>query len=105
MPRKVAAVYRRDVARIQRAQILGIVPVVKMTAILGQETHGRACRFQPINGIERAGPSEIASTDGGQEIEAKVGGRGSMCQDGPRIFLEVIGRQHMVVRRNKGLEV
>ncbi len=28
-----------------------------------------------------------------------------MCQDRLRIFLEVIGRQHMVVRRNKGLEV
>ena len=28
-----------------------------------------------------------------------------MCQDRSRIFLEVIGRQHMVVRRNKGLEV
>src|SRR5208283_3369592 len=29
----------------------------------------------------------------------------SMRQDRSRIFLEVVGRQHMVIRRNKGLEI
>ncbi len=76
-----------------------------MTAILLKAAHRRERRFQPINGLGRACPSEVAGADGGQEIEAKIGGRGPMRHHRPRILLEVIGRQHMVVRRDKCLEV
>src|SRR5271170_3478860 len=105
MPRKVAAVYGRDVARIKRTQILSVVPVVKMTAIALQAPHGRECRLQAFNGFHKSCPSEVARADGGQQIEAQVGGGGSMRQYWSRIFLEVIRRQHLVVRRHKFLEV
>src|SRR5580658_965891 len=105
MPGKVAAIHRRDVARIQRAQVLCVVPVVKMTSILLQATQRREGRLQPLNGLEGADPSEVTSTDRGEQIQAEIGGGGSMCQDRSWIFLEVIGRQHMVVCRDKCLEV
>src|SRR5579864_489944 len=105
MRRQVAAVHGRDVARLQRTQVACVVPVVEMTAMLLKTPHRRDSRFQPLQGLARSYPAEVAGTNGGKQIQAEVGGGGSMRQDRSRIFLEVIRRQHLVIRRNKRLEV
>ena len=66
MRRKIAAVHGRDVARIQRAQIPCVVPVVEMTAIPLQAAHRRERRLQTLNGLDRPCPAEVAGADGGQ---------------------------------------
>ena len=51
MRRKIAAVDGGDVARIQRAQILRVIPVVEMTAKALEAIHGRERRLQPFDGV------------------------------------------------------
>ena len=47
----------------------------------------------------RADPAEVARADDGEQIEADVGRRGAMRDDRRRVLLEIVRRQHVVVRR------
>ena len=49
-------------------------------------------------------PAEVARADRRQEIEAEIGRRGPMRDDRLRVLLEVVRRQHVVRRRDEGLE-
>ena len=105
MRRQIAAVHGGDVARVQRAKIPRVVPVVEMTAKPLQAAHRRERRFQSLDGLQRAGPAKVAGADRRQQVQAEIGGRGAMGQNRPRVLLEVVRRQHVVVRRNERLEV
>ena len=62
-------------------------------------------RFQALDSIGRSRPSEVASADRGEQIEAEIGGRGPVSEYGRWVFLEIVRWQHVVRHRNEGLEV
>ena len=101
---QVAAVHGRHIARLQRAQVGRIVPIVEMPAEARHPRHGGQCRFQPLDGVQQPGPPKIMRGRGRQQIEADIGGRGPARQHGRRVLLEVVGRQHVVGRRHEGFE-
>ena len=105
MRRQIAAVHGRDVARVEGTKIPRVVPVVEMTAKALQAAHRRERRFQSLDGLQRAGPAEVAGADRRQQVQAEIGGRGAMGQNRPRVLLKVVRRQHVVVRSNERLEV
>ena len=78
MPRQIAAVDRRYVGRIKRAQILSVIPVVEMPTKPRKPAHGRQRRLEPFSGFGGPYPTEIAGARRGQEIEPDVGRRCSM---------------------------
>ena len=104
MSGQIAAIHRRDVLRVQRAKILRVVPVIEVTAEPLQAAHGREGCLQPVDGLGRPGPSEVAGADRGEEVEAEIGGRGSVGHRRLRVFLKIVRRQHVVRRRHEGLE-
>ncbi len=93
MAREIAAVDRGDVFRLQRAKVLGAVPVEEMAAEALELVQRRECRLQPFDGPERAAPAEIACRDAGQNVEPDIGGRGAPRDDGCRDLLEIVGRE------------
>ena len=60
--------------------------------------------FHPVHVFVRADPAEIVRRDHRQQVQTEVGRRGPMRQHGLRVFLEVVGRKHVIFRRHKGLE-
>ena len=104
MAREIAAVDGRDVFRLHRAQILGGVPVEEVAAEALQLVQRRECRLQPLDGLERAAPAEIARRDAREQIEPDVRRRGAPRDDGLRAFLEIVGREEIVRRRHEALE-
>ena len=105
MTGQVAAVDRRDVRRVQRAQVLGRVPVVEVPVELRQAAHRCERGLEALDGGDRPGPAEVPRSDGRQQVEADVGRRGTTRDDRPRILLEVVGRQPVMRGRHEGLEV
>jgi hypothetical protein len=102
--REIAAVDGRDVFRLQRAQILGGIPVEEVAAEALQLVQRRERRLQPLDGLERAAPAEIARRDARQQIEPDIRRRRAPRDDGLRTFLEIVGRQEIVLRRHEALE-
>src|SRR5205814_5839590 len=92
MRRQIAAVHGRDVARVEGTKIPRVVPVVEMTAKALQAAHRRERRFQSLDGLQRAGPAEVAGADRRQQVQAEIGGRGAMGQNRPRVLLKVVRR-------------
>ena len=74
MRREIATVHRGDVARIQRPQILGVVPVIEMPAEALESLQRRERRLEPLDSLDRASPAEIASADCRQQVDADIGG-------------------------------
>ncbi len=104
---QIAAVHGRDVFRLQRAQILGAVPVVEMAAEALQPVHRGEGRLELLDGGKRAAPSEIARGDDGKQIEADIGGRGAARDDRGRALLEIVGGRKLssaVTKRSKKLQ-
>ena len=104
MPGQIAAVDGGYVSWLQRSKIARVVPVVEMTAHALHATHRRERRLQPINRLTRSDPAEIASANDRKKIEADVGRRGPMRDRRRRIVLKIVGRQHVVGRRDESLE-
>ncbi len=63
MAGEIAAIDRRDVFRVERAEIACIVPVVEVTAETLESFHRSQGRLQPLDHIERADPAEVAGGD------------------------------------------
>ena len=101
---QVAAVDDGDVGRIERAQIARVVPVVEMAAKPREPAHGRQRRLQPFNRFGRSDPAEIAGARHREQIEAEIGRRGPVGERRGRVLLEIVRRQHVVGRRDEGLE-
>src|SRR5712671_6199288 len=61
--------------------------------------------LQPFDRFDCACPTEVAGAYGAQKVEADISGRGTMRNDRLRIFLEIVRRQHLIVRCHERLEV
>ena len=104
VPGQIAAIDRGDVARVERAQVGRVVPVVEMPPETRELCHLRKRRLQPVDHLRGADPAEVAGADDGEQIEADIGRRGPMGQDGVRVLLEVVGRQHVICGGDETLE-
>lgn len=104
MAGQVAAVHRRHVGRRQHLRRAGVVPVVEVAPVARQRAHAGQRGFQPVRGLHGAGPAEVARGHGRQQVQPHVGGRGAACHHGLGVFLEVVGRQVVLGRRDEGLE-
>ena len=104
VPGQIAAVDGGYVSRVERAQIARVVPIVEMSAEALQPAHRRERRLEPIDRPVGSDPAEIARADDGKEIEAEIGRRRPMRDRRRRIVLKIVGRQHVVGRRDEGLE-
>ncbi|MCY1390256.1 hypothetical protein D9M71_50720 [compost metagenome] len=101
---EIATVHRRYVARVQRAQVAGVVPVEEVPLEARQLLHAGERGFQPFDGFQAAGPAEIARGDRGQQVQADVGRRRAMRHHRLRLLLEVVRRQVVLLRRDEGFE-
>ena len=101
---QIAAVHGRNIARLQRAQVLGVVPIEEMAAIPLHLVQGRHGGFQPFHGLPRADPAEIARRQDHIQIHADIGGRGAMRHRALGHFLEIVRRQMVVGRGHEFFE-
>ena len=104
MPGKVAAVDRRDIARLQHPHVAGVVPVVEMPTETLELVQGIQSALDPGDGGPQAGPAHVPGGQHGQEVQADVGGRRPLCQLWFRGILEVVGRQVVGLLGHEGLE-
>ena len=102
---QVAAVDRGNIRRFEGPQVARVIPVVEVAAESLQSLHGRKRRLQALDDLQRSGPAEVARADGAQQIQADIRRRGSMRDDGLRIFLKVVRRQHVIRRGHERFEV
>ena len=72
------------------------------TAELQRQQKLTAARFTAQAEQEKQDINAVAGEVG--SVKTDVGGRGSMGEHRPRIFLEVVGRKHLIVRRHPGFE-
>src|SRR3979411_263764 len=104
MARKVPAVHGRDVARSQRRQGLGVVPVVEVAAMAFECLH----RMQRVGGsfdeLAARDVAEVTRRHIGEERQPHCGGRRAMSYDRDRVLLKVVWRQPMIVGTDKGFE-
>ncbi len=101
---QIAAVDGGHVSRVERAQIARVVPIVEVSAEALQAAHRRKRRLEPFDRLVGPDPAEVASADDGKEIEAEIGRRRPMRDRRRRIVLKIVGRQHVVGRRDESLE-
>ena len=104
MAAEVAAIDGRNVFGLERPERLGIVPIVKMALALLHLLDGRERRLDPGERVDKTEPAEFPGAGGRQQIKTDVGGRRPVRDDRFRIFLEVVGRQHVVARPDEGFE-
>ena len=97
VPGEIAAVDGRHVARLERAAVARAVPVVEVATEALEALHRVQRGLEALDGVDRAEPAEVARRDGGQQVQAQVGRRRAVRHDGARIFLEVVGRQRVVL--------
>jgi hypothetical protein len=102
---EVAAVHRRDVARLERPQVLGRIPVVEVTATAFEPLHRAERRFQALDQLQRTDPAEVPRADGRQQVEAEIGRRSPARDHRRGVLLEVVRRQPVVGRRDERVEV
>ena len=102
---KIAAVDAGNVARAERRQRPGFVPVVEMAAIGRQLLDRGDGRRKPVGGLHEADPAEVARRNDRQQVDADIGGRGAAGHDRCRGLLEIVRRQHVVLGRDEGLEI
>ena len=104
MSREIAAIDRRDVFRIQRAQIKRAVPVVEMPPEALKPVHRLERCLQALQGLVHPNPTEIAGGDHGQQVEPEIGRRRPVRNHRHRLFLKIVGRKHVILRRDEGLK-
>src|SRR5216683_1171544 len=104
MAGEISAVHRRDILGFERAQIAGGVPVVEMAAESLEAIHRGERRVEALGHLVRAGPSEVVRGDYGEKIESEIGWRGAMGNNRLRVFLEVVGREQVVLGGDELLE-
>ncbi len=101
---EISAVHGGDVFRFQRAQVARSIPIVEMPSEALERAHRPKGRLEPLHGLERAEPPEIASRDQRQEINPDIRRRCPVSQDWIRILLKIVRREHMIFRGHEGLE-
>ncbi|EDT03388.1 hypothetical protein BamIOP4010DRAFT_3075 [Burkholderia ambifaria IOP40-10] len=105
VPGEIAAVDRRHIPRLEGPQVPRVVPIIEMTAIALHQPHRREGLLQPRHRVQRAKPAELAGADGRQQVQPDIGGRSPVRDNGLRVLLEIVQRQHLIVSRHEGLEI
>ena len=85
-------------------QVRGVIPVVEMPAKPRHPVHGAQGLFQPLHRLGLGQPAHVAGGDGGQQIQADVGGRRAVRHDRARGFLKVVGGQEIVALGHESLK-
>src|SRR5207247_3977993 len=96
MTGEISAVDGRHVLRVEGTTVLRVVPVVEVAAKPLETVHRLERGFQPLDGVERADPAEVARRDRGQEIQPDVRGRRAMRDHRTRRLLEVRSEERRV---------
>src|ERR1043166_3747279 len=98
---KVSTVNRGDVFRFQRTKVMGIVPIVEMTAESLKPVHCCEGRIYFFNGVNQTDPAEIIRGNRGQKVQSEICGRSPVSHRRLRFFLEVVRRQRMILCGDK----
>ncbi len=98
---KVSAVDRRHVARRKRLQGLRVVPVIEVSAVPRRAAPWCERSRRPLDQRSGGDVTEIVGRQVREQAEADVGRRGAMRDQGARVFLEIVGRQPVVVLADK----
>ena len=101
---EVAAIHRRDVARLEGTQITRVVPVEEVSPKPLQPLHRREGGFKALHRLGGADPAELAGSGRRKEQQTEIGRRRAMRHDGRRRLLEVVRRQHVVRFGDERLE-
>ena len=100
MSGEIAGVHRRDVRRIEDAQVGEIVPVHQVPAHLRHLLHRIERVLEPFEHHVGRDEAEVVRRDGREELEADVGGRRPRRDHRLRRLLEVV--RHEPVRGRPG---
>ena len=103
--RQVAAVYCGDIGGRQRAQALGVVPVQQVAPVALQPLHAVHRALGARGELLQADVAKIVGGQVGQQLEANVGGRGAVSDQGPGRLLKIVGRQEVGLGAHEALEV
>ena len=104
MAGEVAAIDGGDVARTQRLQRAGVVPVVEMPAISRQRLQ---CAQRGGSARQQRACADVAKVAGGQigqQGQSDIGRRSAMRDGLRRVFLHIVWRQPVVFGAGEGLE-
>src|ERR1700733_14695406 len=104
MPGDISAVDGGDVLGIQRMKIAGVVPVEQVAMELFEFSDRVKRSLDALGRLRRSHPREIASRQGRKEVEPDVGRRSAVSHDGLGVFLNIVWRQEMLLRGDKGLK-
>ncbi len=96
MTGEIAAVHRRYIEGPHRCQRVGLVPVVEMALVLLHLFERIDGGGDTIQRFAEADPAEIARGDDRQQIDADIGRRRALRDDGRRVFLEIVRREMVV---------
>ena len=103
--REVAAVDRRNIARRQRRQALGVVPVEEMAVESFEPFDCGQRPVDPCDEVAGVDESEIARGKGGEQTHADIGGRRAMRDHRRRRVLKIVRRQAVIVSAVEGFEI
>ena len=81
-----------------------VIPVIEMASKLFQSVHGAEGVFQAFGCCLNSNPAKIAGREGRKQIQPDIRRRGSVGDDGLRIFLKIIWRKEVVHGSNKSLK-
>ena len=101
---EIAAVDAAHIARQQRGTGLGVVPVQEVATVALQRVKRGQGGLQALQQVLGADPAKAAGTGRAEQVEADVGGRGTVGQHVLRCSLQVVGRQVAVVGANAAFE-
>ncbi len=104
MAGEIAAVDGREVAGLQRLERARVVPVVEVSAVALEIRYRRQGRSEPVDRVERADEAEVSRGHRREQVDAHVGRRSPVGDDGPWVLLEVVRRQRVVLGGHEGLE-
>ncbi len=98
VPGEIPAINRGHIfLRVERAQIVRVIPVEKMAVEHFHSIHCRQCGFDAIHELERAHPAEVACGNRREKIQADICGRSAVGNYGPSgIFLKIVRGKEMV---------
>ena len=90
--RQIAAIHRRDVARIERSEASRVVPVEEMSFEPLQSLHRGEASLEPLDELDPGNQAEVVGGERRQEAHTDVRGRRAVSQPGLGYFLEIVRR-------------
>src|SRR6185437_7306149 len=104
MAGEVAAVYRRDVLRLQRLKRFSVVPIEKMPAEFPQFSERCEGEFYALEKFQRGNVAQVVRRYCGQQQQPYVGRGSPVSGHRRRIFLKIIGREPVIFSAHKSFK-